>query len=320
MIRALAKRLPHPLLMRLHQRHQLAQQLALARQISLHTGLPLLKTLELSPLKTSDTVFILGGGASINQISQEKWKIIGEHDSIAMNFWLAHPFVPKIFLFENIRPGEDLELMFRVFHDLLDRRAFDYRNTVKIISELAPLSCRQLVLDVPKAFRPHLYIGHSANIVARDEKELVAGIRYMIRQGAFEPRDHIAWHLKCGGSVLAALSMAVCMAYSRIILCGIDLGNAEYFYQDVEKYPEASQWEFSPRNQPHPMARRFAWGLPLRVVIPEFKRYVLDPAGIELFVENRSSALFPGIPELPADTLRLLAQMPAAKIHAEGLR
>lgn len=307
MLRSLAKRLPHPVLMRLHQRHQLAQQLALAREVSHRTELPLLETLDLSRHKTSDTVFVLGSGASVNQISEEKWKIIGNHDSIAMNFWLTHPFVPGIFLFENIKPGEDLELMFRVFRDLLQRRAFDYRNTVKIISEFAPLSYRQLALDIPDAFRPYLYIGHSANIVARNEKELVAGIHYMIGKGTFQRRDHIAWHFKCGGSVLAALSMAVCMAYRRIILCGIDLGNAEYFYQDPKKYPEASEWEFVPRNQPHLMARRFTWGLPSQVVIPEFKRQVLDPAGIELFVENRSSALFPGIPELPAETLRLLA-------------
>ena len=69
MIRALAKRLPHPLLMRIHHRYQLAQRSALAREASSRTGLPLLETLDLRPLKTSDTVFILGSGSSINEVA-----------------------------------------------------------------------------------------------------------------------------------------------------------------------------------------------------------------------------------------------------------
>jgi hypothetical protein len=307
MMRALAKRLPHPLLMRLHQHYQLAQQSALARKISRRTGLPLLETLDLSRFKTSDTVFILGSGSSINEISESRWKIIGGCDTIAMNFWPVHPFIPTIYLFENVRPDEDLEVMFTALRDLLQQRAYDYRNTLKIISEFVPLERRQLVLNIPEAFRQHLYIGYSANIVARDEKELLAGLRYMLKKGMFQRRDHIAWQFKCAGSVLAALSLAVCMGYSRIVLCGIDLGNAEYFYQDPERYPEACRWEFVPRNQLHNAARRLKWLVPAQQVIVHFQREVLEPAGIELFVENRSSALFPRIPELTGEIFSQLA-------------
>jgi hypothetical protein len=39
--------------------------------------------------------------------------------------------------------------------------------------------------------------------------------------------------------------------------------------------------------------------VPAQQVIRAFKKVVLDPAGIELFVENRSSTLFPAIAETP---------------------
>jgi len=311
MMRALAKRLPHPLLMRLHQRYQLTQQSTLARRIARRTGLPLLETLNISTLKTSDTVFILGSGSSINQISDAKWKVMGGHDTIAMNFWPVHPFVPRILLFENIWPRDDLKFMFDVFRDLLQRRAFDYRHTVKITSELIPLNNQQLVLDIPEGFRPYLYIGYSANIVARDEKEVVAGLRYMRKRGMFRQRDHIGWQFKCAGSVLAAMTLAVCMGHRRIVLCGIDLGNAEYFYQDAERYPEARGWEFTPRNRLHPAARRLEWLVPGQEVIVHFEREVLDPAGVELYVENRSSALHPRIAEVPQDIWVDLARQAA---------
>src|ERR1039458_7387443 len=135
MLRALAKRLPHPLLMRLHHRYQLRVQSALARRVADRTGLPLLEKLDLSQIKTSDTVFVLGSGASINEILDRRWEVIGRHDTIALNFWPVHPFVPRIYLFENVDRAEGYETMFDVLQQLLCRRAVDYRNVVKIRSE-----------------------------------------------------------------------------------------------------------------------------------------------------------------------------------------
>jgi hypothetical protein len=311
MIRALAKHLPHPLLMRIHYRYQLMQQSALAREISWRTGLPLLETLDLAPLKTSDTVFVLGSGSSINEISDARWNVIGRHDTIAMNFWPVHPFVPRIYLFENIARIEEYQLVFDALRGLLEQRALDYRNTVKIVSELVPLNTRQLVLEIPEAFRQLLYVGYSANVVARDEGELVRGLRYIRGNGVFDQRNQIRWHFKYAGSVLAAMSLAVRMGYGRIVLCGIDLGTAEYFYQHADRYPEASQWEFLPRNQLHPAARRLKWLVPGPEVIVHFKKEVLDPARIELFVENRSSKLFPRISEVPSALFEQLASTDA---------
>lgn len=308
MIRALAKHLPHLLLMRIHHRYQLTQQSALAREISSRTGLPLLETLDLTPLKTSDTVFVLGSGASINEISDARWKIIGRHDTIAMNFWPVHPFVPRIYLFENIARIEEYESVFDALREVLERRALDYRNTLKIVSELVPLNERQLVLEIPEAFRRLLYVGYSATVVARDERELVRGLRYMLGKGVFDQGNQIHWHFKYAGSVLAAMSLAVRMGHRHIVLCGIDLRNAEYFYQDPERYPDACKWEFVPRNTSHLAARRLKWLVPAQEVIVHFKKEVLDPAKIELFVENRSSALFPRIPELPSETLQQFAR------------
>jgi hypothetical protein len=299
MLKTLAKNLPHPLLMRLHHRYQLARQSALAREISGRTGLPLLKTLDLRPLKSSETVFVLGSGWSINEIRDERWKVIGRHDSIAMNFWPAHAFVPRIYLFENVPRIPGYELVFDALQGLLQRRAEDYRNTVKIVSELRPLDSRQLILEIPHTFRRNLYVGYSAGVVARTGGELIAGLRYLCRKRVFSPGDHIPWHFKYQSSATAAISLAVRMNYRRIVLCGIDLGRAVYFYHHPERYPEACNWEFMPRNQPQAMARRYEWGLPTQDAIYHFKQEILDPAGIELFVENRSSTLFPKIPEVP---------------------
>jgi hypothetical protein len=309
MIKSLAKNLPHPLLLRLHHRYDLRRQSALAHTVSQLTGLPLLETLDLSRVKTSDTAFVLGGGWSINEISEHRWQTIGRHDTIALNFWPVHPFVPRIYLFENLCLTEGYELMFNALQGLLGERADTYRNVTKIITEVQPLAPRQLVFEIPERFRRDLYIGYSTGVVARSEQELQAGLRYLGRRGVFAPRNRITWQFKYGSSVIAAMSLAACMNYRRIVLCGIDLGKADYFYHHPERYPKACKWEFRPRTQAQITTLKLEWRLPAQNAIHLFKREVLDPAHIELFVENRSSELFPQVPEVPQ---QLFEELPKA--------
>jgi hypothetical protein len=298
MIKSLIKQLPHPVLLRLYHAYYLRQQRSLAVDLAHATQLPLLDTLKLSPLKTSDTVFILGSGWSINEISDHRWDVIGHHDTIGFNFWPVHPFVPRIFVFENLCTSIQQDL-YRAFLTTIQRRAQDYRHTVKIATEPHPRSERQLLHELPPQFRENLYLGYTAPVTARSEEELEAGIGFLRSQGVFEPGDRLEWLFKYGGSVIAMLSVAVRMNYRRIVLCGIDLGRQDYFYQDRQRYPASADWEFAPRKDVHLTARRLRWMVPAQQVIQAFKRVVLDPAGIDIFVENRSSTLFPAIAEAP---------------------
>ncbi len=211
MIKSLAKKLPHPLLLRLYYHYDLRRQSALARTASARTGLPLLETLDLSRVKSSDTVFVLGSGWSINEISDQHWEVVGRHDSIALNFWPVHHFVPRLYLFENVIRSEGSEALFDALHSVLTRRADDYRGVVKVVSEFLPPGERQLVYEIPESFVPNLYVGYSTSVVARDSTELVAGLRYMRDKDVFAPGNRLRSHFKNAGSVLAALSMAVRM-------------------------------------------------------------------------------------------------------------
>jgi len=91
------------------------------------------------------------------------------------------------------------------------------------------------------------------------------------------------------------------------VLCGIDLGKQDYFYQHRERYPECADWEFSSREKLHLTTRRLPWMIPSQSVICLLKRLVLDPAGIELFVESRGSTLYPDVPLAPQSLFERLA-------------
>jgi hypothetical protein len=309
MLKSVAKRLPHPLLMRLYHSYYLRGQATLACDLARVARLPMLDELHLNTLRTSDTVFILGSGWSINEIPNERWEIIGRHDTIGFNFWPVHSFVPGIFVFENLCTGVQRDL-YKAFRGLIESRANDYRRTVKIVTEPYPQSQRQLLHELPEGFCENLYVGYTASVVARDERELATGIRYLESLGMFTPANHIRWLFKYGGSAIAMLSLAVRMNYRRIVLCGIDLGRQEYFYQCRQRYPDTADWEFTPRKDMHLTTRRLPWMVPAQQVIYQFKRLVLDPAGIGLFVENRSSTLYPVVPEASQHLFEQLAVSP----------
>jgi hypothetical protein len=295
MIKSLAKSLPHPVLCRLYHRAHFRERSAGAAAAASRAGLPLLDSVDLSLWKTSDTLFILGSAWSINEISDERWQVIGKHDSVGINFWPAHPFVPRFFQFEDITYDYH-PVMYDAFRALLERRSEAYANTLKIITEVNPIGLRQTVFELPEGMKKNLYVGFSMPVVARNEEELRAGIQYMHAIGAFSPRANVAWLFKYGGSVIAMMTLAVLMGYKRIVLCGVDLNKQDYFYQHRERYPECTDWEFVSRKEAHLTTRRLPWLVPAQSAIYIFKELILDPEDIELFVESRVSTLYPRVP------------------------
>lgn len=294
-VRSLAKQLPHPVLCRLYHHISLREKSARAVKAAALAGLPLLETLHLPSLRTSDTLFILGSAWSINDISDERWRVIEKHDSVGINFWPAHPFVPRFFHFEDIT-HDCQPIMYDAFQKLLRRRSEAYANTVKIITEVTQIRGRQTIFELSGGMKKNLYVGFSMPVVARSEEELRAGLQYMRALGAFSPRAKVAWLFKYGGSVIAMLTLGVIMGYKRMILCGVDLNQQDYFYQHPERYPECADWEFVSRTDAHLTTRRLPWLVPAQSAVYLFKKLVLDPEGIELYVENSVSTLNPRVP------------------------
>src|SRR6056297_4338855 len=70
------------------------------RDLAAEAGVPFLKTADLAARRGSDTLVVFGSGASINDISDAEWKWISRQDTMGVNFWPLHPFVPKMLMFE----------------------------------------------------------------------------------------------------------------------------------------------------------------------------------------------------------------------------
>ena len=93
-LKDLAKQLPYPILLRAYYVWYIARDVRAIEAARRRAGVPRLTEVDLHTYKRSDTLIVLGSGASINDISPERWKAIARHDSVGFNFWPIHPFVP----------------------------------------------------------------------------------------------------------------------------------------------------------------------------------------------------------------------------------
>ncbi|MBZ5647594.1 MAG: hypothetical protein LAN37_10260 [Acidobacteriia bacterium] len=295
-VREGAKSLPHPLLMRLYAQVHRWREQRLGEQARRRAGVPSLGEFDLGRIKGSDTLFVLGSGASINHIPAERWKVVARHDTVGFNFWLFHPFVPKIYFFESLARDNPA---YKTLLDALAERADGYAETLKVIMDMEPP--RESLFELPAGIRRNLYAAKTISMLARNERELAAAVAYLVRSGAFRQTPRFDSLLKYNGSVSSVISLGIRMGYRRIVLCGIDMTRAEYFYQDAALYPERQDipWLPQDRDAKHHTYTSNPWMVPMDLVIAELTRTVLEPAKIELYVESRSSALWPKVPEAP---------------------
>src|ERR1022692_155376 len=293
-LKSLAKSLPYPLFLRLFYSWDRVQLRARAEGARKRAGIPELDQVDLLQMKSSDTLFVLGSGPSINKISPERWQMIAGHDTLGFNFWLYHSFVPKFYFFESIEAPVSPEA-FDSFLTLAGRRAAEYASTIKVAMEFHRLGT-QTFDHLPLAFKKNLYAAHKVEAPARNEAELARALRYLQGRGDFRVTGLISSLTKYASSLTSILVFALKLGYKRIVLCGIDLKTPDYFFQDRRFYPESWEPPAEGRKERHDTDMPLTWRLPATRAVAVIKQELLDPAGIELYVEGADSALWPTLP------------------------
>ena len=172
---------------------------------------------EVKSKKTSDTIFILGSGYSINRVTDEQWDIIRSHNSIAFNWFCKHSFEPTYFLIReqaNLRSrrckGETIEDLI----NLINR----YDNTVGIICDVSA--------HTKKAYRHYEdeRIKIPCVVVKDDKSSRYKRFNNMKR----DPSKKGLIHGNC--TMYNVLHLVTFLGYKKIIFVGVDLYDSRYFW------------------------------------------------------------------------------------------
>ena len=240
-----------------------------------------------SRVKKSDTIFILGTGATINDIPEKHWHSIGNHDSAGINLWPLHNFVPTYYYSEYHHNREH----FRKTQNMMKQKiSSEYTDTIFFLS---------LNRAVKRGIHPRV----TKNMFPQNPK--ICFYNY-IRPLRFDDPSELSTEsfertIFYRGALTALLDLVDQIGYKKIVLLGIDLKNGEYFYDNNPEFRKINESGLGRAKEkriktPHLTTRGGARKIPIQEYLYILNDKYYKPKKIELFCGSEKSLLAEKIP------------------------
>lgn len=241
--------------------------------------------------KKSDQLFIFGGGASIASYTEGDWEKIKSKDTMAVNDSIILPIIPDFYFLEA---GCRDSLIYNLF-----QRESDLQNTAILYRQDSVFAYFRK--QVPLSLKKNIYLySHMTPRFASEYR-----MKYYYRK-AYEQNLHLdAIHsgLLIDGfsSIVRAIHFGVLLGYKEIILCGVDLNNGRYFYDEMAKNLEAKGYRIpinslvnqsGVHNTVDKSRRAITTDMVLYSVIEDFA----SPLGAKVMTFKNTSLLNPRVP------------------------
>jgi hypothetical protein len=258
----------------------------------------------LQKYKSSNTLFVLGSGSSINEISDKKWKHIEKHDSIGLNRWPIHDHIPTYHVFEmKIQTG--YEKYNKQYKNLLEARRKQYSDLPIILKNSTSVKNSLNQAHLPDWLLGDLIISSDSGFdelvdfdSSTEDNEYL--LRYLLGRGYFD-QGNLEMLYRKRGSISYLLHLASVLGYKKVVLCGVDMIDSEYFFEERVDYYEQKKrpipkHESDQKSGKHETNDEKFGQLTLDKVILSMKNTVFNLKGMDLYVENDISALHPDLP------------------------
>lgn len=246
--------------------------------------------------RTSDTLFILGSGASINTYSEQEWAAIAAADSVGFNNWMLHPFIPTFFVTE---PGKDLTQLKDEYRNL-ERRGYRDARVPILIKDAERYRHEELcgVLEaMPAALLPQVRLSWDWEMQEERLPHFRRYLRLFDRLGMMT--SPVFPSLRKRASVFNLTVLALRAGYRKIVLCGVDLTGTPYFFAG-RRDELAAQGYWLPAPAPVGAAHKTNdpqhGAITVACALEALRDVVLAPRGVELSVALPSSGLYPSLP------------------------
>lgn len=170
--------------------------------------------------KSSDTLFIMGSGTSINKLTPKDIEYIFSQDTFGLNQFFVFPEETTFHHFECYPNKVDVHLKWL--------KNLENRSTIWMFNG-----------NIIEASHKKKIHNQNANILFTYAMEswgktlLVNKIISHIQKRAAESKLS---YLHYRGSLTIPISLAVGLGYKRVVLVGVDLEDYKYFYEDEKRY------------------------------------------------------------------------------------
>jgi hypothetical protein len=259
------------------------------------SGLRSINALDMGKIKRSDTLFILGSGASVNELSEKDWDYISSCNSVGFNYWMAHPFVPDLY-FTEAPPNE------RVWAEYLgqyeaSKEAYAYVPFVVNFKHWQKDLEKYPLSSIPGPLQKNLYF--FAPYYLRLNKAWMIRLALMTWKRKRAKPDCFDWLILQRASLGMLIMFGLFAGFKHIVLVGVDLSNTQYFFED-----ESKEFRYYPPNiQRASVHRTVDDTLDINRISITIDKYIyllneilLKPAKVSLYVANDKSLLYPKLP------------------------
>ena len=242
--------------------------------------------------KKSKTMFILGGGDSINDINKVQWEEINQSDSLGINRWSLHKHNPTYMLIEgakksDLKLGEEAyEYNYFLLNKSIDGRqktTFIFKDTDSLYIDFKKL----------KMLKDRTYLMLKLIIPGKS----IIGLRKSLKIiGKYSFFKNLSFPLGSRTSVTHALSFAILAGYENIVLCGIDLQGA-YFWEKSNAENLIAEppdwWKAKTEDKAlHKTMEYFKhWELKADEIIFEISQNIKNHENQKIFVNSNKSLL-----------------------------
>jgi len=230
--------------------------------------------------RRSDTVFIYGSGASLNDITPAEWTHMAQHDTFGFTAFIYQKWIRVGY--HLIRGGIEGSLVWRAYAEefcgsLNQNKNFD--DTILILQgEYFAMFANQILGY--KLVRPDTRI-----------------FRYQTARGDGPPTRSFAEGIRHTlGTLCDSVNVAACMGWKHIVLAGVDLYDSRYYWLPPDKtigvdarglmVPKDINVRGQRPDQAHNTARNG-----MVVLMGEWRAYLEREQGIALSVLNPRSLL-----------------------------
>lgn len=255
------------------------------------------KTL-LAPDASSNTLFLLGSGSSVTELSDEKLATIGRNTSIGINAWAVHPFVPSFYSFETGQDGDGPSDETTFVTSLVQRSHVAASEPGFLFLRPTPPATPKNLVQPADELKSRSSMYGRANLVTQRARNLDRDIRRIVR-ASHRGKTPSNVLLDNGASIVRLMFLGGLQGFRRIVLVGIDLDSRPYFW-DSPDYPhgnpELSAVLTRPSGQLHNSLETVDRPFPVDQVIVALSKVLKSELGVEVNIGSRSSALADRIP------------------------
>ena len=256
--------------------------------------------------KKTRTLFLLGSGQSINEITKNQWNYIKSTESWGFNNWNIHDFIPNSYFVQSEFFSEKHINMFyekdSFMKDILLEKKNQYSdvefyvrgdNVNNYTFHKSQFGETLLSNNFNKSFISELIIRSKSKI------RPIVLMNKMFKLGFFSTNPNNSPIPKFGNTITELISLALIMGFKKIVLCGIDMNDNGHFYdKDIysKRYELLNKLNvYSSKSKIHPHADKTQLKYTTKDVIKDLNIFSKQKFNAEIFVSSTTSSLYPEI-------------------------